>query len=249
MRLGLTLPAGGETKAAITAEARGVAFVHVVAAPGTEAAVAATVVAVTSAVRVLVGLGIGDENPVTLAEDVAVLDNLSNGRVAVLANLGGLSADAAVEDLTLLRASWSGRPVRHTGERWRIPARLPGHRAPDAVHVTPLPAQLAVPLWVTGSAAAAVGTTLGLPVLAGRRGDIDATAPVAPGRAELSGSLDADRDEVSGWADAGATHLVCAGDIDLDDLARWLIPEVAMVAFPRVVADSPLPRPWPRAAG
>ena len=35
----------------------------------------------------------------TLAEEIAVLDNLSNGRVALIAELGSLPADAASEDL------------------------------------------------------------------------------------------------------------------------------------------------------
>ena len=47
----------------------------------------------------------------------------------------------------------------------------------------------------------------------------------------------------------GATHLLCTldGDATVASLARWLIPEVGMVAFPRVVAEAPLPAAWPSA--
>ena len=77
------------------AEGAGVPFVHVTSTPGSEAAVGAAVAATTSAIRIIVGVHLGDENPVTLAEEIAVLDNLSNGRVAVIAELGSLPAGAA----------------------------------------------------------------------------------------------------------------------------------------------------------
>ena len=78
----------------------------------------------------LVGLHVGDENPVTLAEEIAVLDNLSNGRAGVIAELGSLDADAAAEDVALLQASWSGRAIAHRGARWQVPAGIPGHALP-----------------------------------------------------------------------------------------------------------------------
>ncbi len=45
------------------------------------------------------------------------------------------------------------------------------------------------------------------------------------------------------WSSAGATHLLCTlgGTATVDAIARWLQPEVAMVGFPRVVAETPLP--------
>ncbi len=95
-----------------------------------------------------------------------------------------------------------------------------------------------------------VGSALALPVLAGTPGDIEAAAPIAPGRTALTGDLDTDRATVVAWAAAGATHLLCelADADDLAALARWLVPEAGMVAFPRVVADAPLPAPWPRSS-
>lgn len=247
MRIGVTLPAGDEVAAAAAAESVGVTFVHVAATAGAEAAVAAAVAAMTSSVRIVVSAVLADDLPVTIAEEIAVLDNLSNGRIGVIAELGSLAVEAAAEDVTLLRASWSGRPIAHVGSRWRVPAGIDGHVAPPAVMVTPFPAQLELPLWVAGAAAGQVGQRLGLPVVAASPDDVDATAPVAPGRTELSGDVTTDRSTVMAWAEAGATHLACTlpGPAALEDLARWLGPEVGMVSFPRVVAEAPLPLPWP----
>ena len=92
MRLGVTLRPGDEVELAAAAESVGVPFVHVAAAAGTEAAIAAAVVGATTSVRVIVGISVGDEHPVTLAEEIAVLDNLSNGRIGVIAELAVLPA-------------------------------------------------------------------------------------------------------------------------------------------------------------
>jgi alkanesulfonate monooxygenase SsuD/methylene tetrahydromethanopterin reductase-like flavin-dependent oxidoreductase (luciferase family) len=248
VRLGVTLPPGVEAEMAVAAESLGVPFVHVDAPAGTEAAIAAAVAVATTTVRILVGVDVGAEHPVTLAEEIAVVDNVSNGRLGVVAEIGALPADAAGEDVAVLRAAWSGRPVAHRGARWQVPAGLPGHVAPPAVMVTPSPAQLAVPLWVAGTEARSVATALSLPCVAGTPAAVDRSATVAPGRTELSGDLDDDRHVVLEWSTAGATHLLCtlSGPATIEALSRWLQPEVAMVAFPRVITQTPLPAPWPR---
>ena len=76
---------------------------------------------------------------------------------------------------------------------------------------------------------------------------VDAAAPVAPGRTTLVGDTDVDRRNVLEWSLAGATHLLCAldGAASPEAIARWLIPEVGMVEFPRIVTETPLPAPWP----
>jgi alkanesulfonate monooxygenase SsuD/methylene tetrahydromethanopterin reductase-like flavin-dependent oxidoreductase (luciferase family) len=247
VRIGVTLPPGGEAEAAVAAESCGVPFVHVAAAAGTEAAIAAAVAVATTSVRILVGLSVGDENPVTLAEEIAVVDNVSNGRLGVIAETGALPAEAASEDVAVLRAAWSGRPVAHRGARWSVPAGLPGHAAPPAVMVTPQPVQLEVPLWVDGAAARSVATALSLPWIARAPADVDRSAAVAPARTELRGTLDDDRERVIEWSTAGATHLLCtlSGSATIEALSRWLQPEVAMVAFPRLITRTPLPASWP----
>src|SRR5262245_56096886 len=99
MRLGVTLPPDREVELATAAESIGVPFVHVATALGTQSVVAATVVAATSSIRVIVSMDIGDEHPTTLAEEIAVLDNLSNGRIGVIAELGALGEADGTEDV------------------------------------------------------------------------------------------------------------------------------------------------------
>lgn len=168
--------------------------------------------------------------------------------MGVIAELGDFEADDATEDVTVMRASWSGRPLAHRGRRRQVPAGLAGHRAHPAVMVTPAPAQLQIPLWVAGASAGAVAASLLLPAVVTAPADIDPAAPAAPARCTLTGDLDTDRQAVIEWSAAGATHLLCAlsGSATLDTFARWLLPEVGTVGFPRVVADSPLPERWPR---
>jgi hypothetical protein len=150
-------------EAAVQAEAAGIFAVLVEGPPGTELVRAATVAAATRYIRVAVRLDLGADDPVTLAEEVAVVDNLANGRLAVVAD--GVPA----ETQALFRAALAGEDVR-------------------GVRIQPLPAQPQVPMWpappVTDLAsltAAAQGdtgwtSTAGVPVFV--RGETDPAALV-----------------------------------------------------------------------
>lgn len=250
MRIGLTLPAGRQDEAARLAEAAGLFGVLIEGEwPGLEMLAAGEVAATTRSVRIVVQVPLGSEHPVTLAEELAVLDNLAGGRLVVLADTAGLDADEAAEDLEVLRRSWTARPLRHRGVRWAVPAGIAGHTAPAAVMVTPPPAQVEVPVWLTGPAAAALAERIGLPAVAERPADARPDLAVQPAATTLTGDLDDDRATVITWADAGATHLlVRPGHLAVATIARHLAPEVAMAGFPRVVAESPLPLRWPGTA-
>jgi alkanesulfonate monooxygenase SsuD/methylene tetrahydromethanopterin reductase-like flavin-dependent oxidoreductase (luciferase family) len=249
MRLGLTLPWRGEAAAARLAEAAGLFGVLVEPdLPGTEMLAAGEVAAATRAVRIVVKVPLGSEHPVTLAEELAVLDNLSGGRVVVLADTAELDLEQAAEDLGLLRDALSARPLRHRGRRWAVPAGIDGHVAPASVAVTPEPAQVEVPVWLCGQMARELAALAGLPALVERPELASPRARVQPALARLDGDLEADRAAVIAWAAAGATHLLLRAEPSLvGEIARFLGPEVAMPAFPRVVAESPLPLPWPSA--
>ena len=249
MRLGLALPVGDEAAAAAAAEAAGCAAVLVEAAGGAAVPAAAAAVVRTCLVRVAFPVRLGSDHPVTLAEDVAVLDNLSSGRIVAVVDTGDLGPEEAAEDLSVLLAALTPRPVRHDGPRWRVPAGLEGHRAPDRIEVTPKPVQVEVPVWIRGAAADALDPAL--PRLVADRGRVDPERRVQPAVAELAGTadaLDADRDAVVAWADAGATHLLVRFPDPAEGLpllGRFLAPEVAMPEFPRVIAEADLPPPWP----
>jgi alkanesulfonate monooxygenase SsuD/methylene tetrahydromethanopterin reductase-like flavin-dependent oxidoreductase (luciferase family) len=249
VRLGLVLPVGREAEAARLAEAAGCALVAVDTGAG-EAFVAAAAVAVaTRSTRIVVPVHLGADHPVTLAEDVAVLDNLCGGRTVALVDTGDLDAAAAAEDLDLLLAGLAARPVQHVGPRWRVPAGLPDHRAPDRIQVTPEPVQIEVPVWLRGAVAEDLDARH--PRLATTLAAVDPTRRVQPGRFALGGrpdTLEADRDLVVAWAGAGATHAVVEVPdpaVALPVLARHLAPEVAMPEFPRVVAEAFTPPRWP----
>jgi hypothetical protein len=206
----------------------------------------------TEFVRIVINVRLGLEHPVTIAEELSVLDNVNNGRTVILADTGDLTATDAVDEIAVMREALGNRPLRHEGPRWKAPAGIPANAtAPEAIAVTPKPAQLEVPFWVTGGAAAEVARTEALPELARDPAASTAGGSVQPGLARISGTLKTDRDVVSEWAAAGATHLLLELAAELDQgalmtmVSRYLAPEVAMPQFPRVMSDSKVPLPWP----
>ena len=245
MRLGLVIPSGEEATAS-EAEAHGLFGVLVGGVAGIECIAGAYAAAATEFVRIIVRVHIGSEHPITLAEEVSVLDNACGGRVVVMADVSDLDADTAIEDVMLLRWALSSTPIRHAGARWTVPAGLPEHKATASVIVTPPPVQVQVPVWVIGGSAASVSEALGVPVVRTEPGSPGSSGALVPGLLTLTGDLATDRGVVQGWADAGVSHLLLdrsAGG-SLADVSRYLQPEVGMVRFPRVIADAELPMEW-----
>jgi hypothetical protein len=255
LRLGLVLPEGREAEIARAAERHG--LFGVLAGTGnpltalTAAAYASTA---TDYARIVVRVALGLEHPVLIAEEIAVLDNVNNGRTVVLADTGHLDEAAAEEEVAVLRESLASRPVKHAGPVWKVPAGLPANpQSPDAISVNPKPPQLEIPFWVTGTAAAAVAERQRIPVLAH---DVDQPGDggyVQPARDTISGDVAHDRERVAAWARAGFTHLlVDLPNAPLEDvmvsISRHLAPEVAMPHFPRVMSHSKVPLKWPDSA-
>jgi len=247
-------PEGREAEVARLAEEHGLFGVLAGTGNPLTAVIAATYASTaTEFVRVAVRVTLGLEHPVQIAEEIAVLDNVNNGRTIVLADTGQLDAAAAADEVAVMREALSSRPIQHDGPVWKVPAGLPANaQAPTSISVTPKPAQLEVPFWVTGPSAAAVAAQHALPLLAHSVDEADASRMVQPARDAISGDVSRDRDRVSTWAKAGATHLL----IDLPegplaqtmiDVSRHLAPEVGMPHFPRVMSQSKVPLPWPGA--
>jgi len=253
VRLGLVLAEGQEAAMARAAEAHG--LFGVLAGMGDpRTAITAAVYASTATdfVRIAVRVRLGLEHPVTIAEELAVLDNVNNGRSVLLADTGHLAPEDAADELAVIREALGNRPLEHEGTRWKAPAGLPANAtAPRAIAVTPKPAQLEVPVWITGKAGVEVARDVGLPALAQRPQGVTAHGTVQPALAPLRGSLDHDREMVGAWAAAGATHLLLELPAGADEAAlmvmvsRHLAPEVAMPHFPRVMSNSRVPLPWP----
>jgi len=253
MRIGLVLAEGHEAELARLAEAHG--LFGVMAGTGNPlTAINAAIYASTATefVRVVTRVRLGLEHPVTIAEELSILDNVNNGRTVVLADTGELALEAGVDEIAVLREALSSRPIQHEGPVWKVPAGLPANAtAPKSISVTPKPAQLEVPFWLTGSAAREVGDASGLPVLARDPAVLSSPNLVEPGVTAISGNLKADRELVTAWAAAGVTHLFVElpTGADLAEImtlvSRHLAPEVLMPHFPRVMSESKVPLPWP----
>ena len=253
MRLGLVLAEGEEADLARLAETHGL-FGVLTGSGNPLTAITAAIYASTATefLRVVTHVRLGLEHPVTIAEDLSILDNVNNGRTIVLADTGELDAEPAADEVAVLREALSSRPIQHEGPAWKVPAGLPANAAaPRSISVTPKPAQLEVAFWLTGKSAAEVGRSSGLPVLAREPAHLGHPKLVEPGLAAITGNLKADRDLVAAWAAAGVTHLFielpAGADLDLTMtmVSRHLAPEVLMPQFPRVMSESRVPLPWP----
>jgi alkanesulfonate monooxygenase SsuD/methylene tetrahydromethanopterin reductase-like flavin-dependent oxidoreductase (luciferase family) len=253
LRLGLVLREGDEARMARLAEEHGL-FGVMAGAGDPRTAITAAVYASTATdfVRVITRVRLGLEHPVTIAEELSILDNINNGRTVVLADVGELDTGDAADELAVLRQALGNRPIQHEGPRWKVPAGLPANAtAPKAIAVTPKPAQLEVPFWLTGRAVVDVARQTGAPVLARDLAAASSDRGVQPGIAAISGSLEEDRPAMAAWAAAGVTHLLLEMPPDAREhavmtmISRYLVPEVAMPHFPRVMSDSRVPLPWP----
>jgi hypothetical protein len=253
LRIGLVLGEGQEATQAKLAEAHG--LFGVIAGWGDPlTAVNAAIYASTATefVRVVTRVRLGLEHPVTIAEELSILDNVNNGRTIVLADTGELTPESATDEVAVLREALSSRPIQHAGPAWKVPAGLPANAtAPTSISVTPKPAQLEVAFWVTGAVAEEVGAAAGLPVLAREPRRLTKPKLVEPGAVSISSHLKPDRELVTEWAAAGVTHLFVElpAGANLDEtmrmVSRYLAPEVLMPHFPRVMSESKVPLPWP----
>ena len=162
MRLGVTLSATADRpslacliRQARVAEELGIELGWIGATAGGPLAlpVAAALAPQTSALRFAAEV-LADAHPVTIAEEAAVADQLSNGRL-VLVVRHDTDAARLGETADVLLAAAASRPFRHEGPGWTTPARLPANEDHEArLIVTPAPAQLEMPLWLSGAAAA-----------------------------------------------------------------------------------------------
>jgi alkanesulfonate monooxygenase SsuD/methylene tetrahydromethanopterin reductase-like flavin-dependent oxidoreductase (luciferase family) len=95
----------------------------------------------------LIEISVGS-NPIGLAEEIAVADQILGGRVVAV--LVGDDVELANETVAVVEPALASRPFRHRGRRWTLP------REGGSVLVTPPPAQLALPVWLAGMPLAGV---------------------------------------------------------------------------------------------
>jgi luciferase-like monooxygenase len=108
------------------------------------AVAAAAMLAQLVPIRVGAVIDFGSYHPLYAAEDIAVADVASGGRIEVLLR-GGTG-----EQIGLLVDALSGAHIRFEGDP-RVPARLEENQpAPSSLALNPRPAQPAVPMWIEG---------------------------------------------------------------------------------------------------
>ena len=253
MRIGLQLPDGSERGLARAAEDYGMFGVLAGADNALTAISAACYASVaTERVRIVVRVGLGLEHPITIAEELSVLDNISNGRVVVVIDTREMDAEAAQEELSIIQLALACRPFNHHGAHFDLPTFLPGNEeASSTIMVTPKPVQVQVPFWAMGRVAPQIVSESGISLVAESPANCSAALLVQPGVQSITGALEEDRRAVIEWAAAGATHLLVRipeqqeVTVALRYVARYLIPEVAMPDYPRIMSEAKVPPPWP----
>lgn len=174
MRFGLALrvvdgddPLPGLTAQARTAEEHGFDLTWLAEPPPGSVDLAAPLVGAaalagsTDVIRIAAEVAAGP-HPIYLAEEAIVADLSLGGRCTLVVRAD--DEDLLTETVDVLLAAVAARPFRHEGKRWRIPANLPENTVniEHAVRVTPAPAQLELPIWVSGTAGPPVAARYGL---------------------------------------------------------------------------------------
>lgn len=207
--------------------------------------VAAALAARVGEIRLGVLVDGGDRHPIELAEEAAVVDVASAGRLILAVRPAAGCEEAYGEVLDLLRLAFAARPFRFEGAHWTVPAGLPQnvHNPERRVRVTPAPAQARLELWGAG-AGRAEALARGLGHLADA-GDADATLAEAwAATARVPAALGAPRGRREAWSGAAAlTERLRAGRAAWDqDWAAVAAPadavqELSWRVRPRVQLD------------
>jgi len=141
---------------------------------------------------------LGLVNSIYVAEEVACIDNINAGRTIVAGQVpndetvrgwAGSGASNSVErimdDIAVMRKSWGPNPFSHHTEFHNIPMNNEIHieaRGIDRISVQPKPAQLEMPLWMTGGAdAAEVARNASLPFMAPAHLSVEQLRPLYEG--------------------------------------------------------------------
>jgi len=154
MRFGWSLAGATLVDDTIDAERLGYDIVWVDDSAMSATAVAASLSAVTSGLRIGVTEAVGGDHPIELAEEAAVADLALGGRLVLGVRPVAEAEEATSEILDLLFECFASHPFRHAGERWTVPAHLEQNvfNLEDLIRVSPSPAQFELPIWVVGAA-------------------------------------------------------------------------------------------------
>jgi alkanesulfonate monooxygenase SsuD/methylene tetrahydromethanopterin reductase-like flavin-dependent oxidoreductase (luciferase family) len=197
--------------------------------------VAASFLAPRTSVLRLAARVVAGQHPLHTAEQVAVADNISNGRLTLVLSSGGPDPEPLAETVRVVVAANAPRPFAHSGSRWKIPGLIADNDAEPTISVTPQPAQLELPVWLAGAVAPPIARDFGLSHVT-ESADSPEVARAAWHHAEH-----ALRDVVARMRRPAIRDLVCASNGDFDDeslverlaaeSSRWGL-DVALLRLP-----------------
>lgn len=202
--------------------------------------VAAALASRVGDIRIAALLDGGDRHPVELAEEAAVVDVASGGRLILAVRPAAGHEEAYGELLDLLRLCFAARPFRFEGARWTVPAGLPQnvHNPETRVRVTPAPAQARLELWGAGAGAGRDEALVrGLGHLADASDDDATLAAAWNATASTPAALGAPRGRRTTWTDAGTllARLRAARAAWDQDWAAVAAPAEAVLELSRLV--------------
>jgi alkanesulfonate monooxygenase SsuD/methylene tetrahydromethanopterin reductase-like flavin-dependent oxidoreductase (luciferase family) len=206
------------------------------------------------AIRIGVVVEAGLYHPLHLAEDIAVADVSTGGRIEVAIIQGdaaaarryGVPQSAArlAEEIGVVRTALSGVHFRHEGRYYRIPANLPANSATQRrLAINPAPVQPSVPIWLDAGVprSAPLARRNGLGLLLGWK---DRNEKVPTAGSGLPNAIltpqSATAAEMSAAADAGMTYFLvgAATPVEAEDAGKRLIAALRMPGPPAwVTAD------------
>ena len=109
---------------------------------------AAAMLAQWTPVRAGAVVDLGLYHPLHLAEDIAVADVATGGRIEVVLRAARDDPDVVKEHLHVLASALAGAHIQWEGLHLRIPARLADNgQVPQRLAVNPPPVQPVVPIW------------------------------------------------------------------------------------------------------
>ena len=167
--------------------------------------VAAALAADVADILIAVDVPIGDRHPLEVAEEAAVVDLGSGGRLILVVRPARGTEHVFEEALDLLRTALAARPFRWPGPHWPTPANLPENvnNPEERTRMMPPPSQPRLTIW-GGAGAGAAAVARGLGHLAGEDEDGDSLGRLWAG--EGAAGLGAPRGRRERWW--GAEQLV-----------------------------------------
>ncbi len=221
MRLGLgpisLLGATRESLAGMAAQAVASSFDAVWVAESREdgaggGLAAAALLAQAVPIRVGAVVDLGLYHPLHLAEDIAIADLTSQGRIEVILRIAAAGQrDLLEEHIQVLALALSGAHFKWTGKHLRVPAGIEANQpAPSRLALNPRPAQPVVPIWIesTETWMEELARSFGFGVATGWRPTAAVPAPTGRWPGMLLCPADVESSSLLGAAAGGAGYFV-----------------------------------------